>query len=76
MMSVDAEFWMLVISACAAVIPWAFSIHAKVAVIADTVQRMPEMFEELKETLADHEARLEMHEQEIKTLKDKAAPGH
>ena len=75
-MNVDAELWMLIISACAAVVPWAFSIHAKVAVIADTVQRMPEMFEELKETLADHEARLEVHEQEIQTLKNKAAPSH
>lgn len=75
-MSLETEFWMLIISACAAVIPWAFSIHAKVAVIADTVQKVPEMFDELKETLADHEARLEVHEQEIKTLKDKAAPSH
>ena len=72
----NADFWMSAVAVGAAVIPWAFSIHAKVAVIADTVQRMPEMFEELKETLADHEARLEVHEQEIKTLKDKAASSH
>lgn len=75
-MTADAELWMVGISVAAAVIPWAFSIHAKVAVIADTVQKVPEMFDELKETLADHEARLEVHEQEIKTLKDKAAPSH
>lgn len=67
---------MIVITAAAAVIPWAFSIHAKVAVIADTVQRMPEMFEELKDTLADHEARLEVHEKEIASLKNKAASSH
>jgi hypothetical protein len=72
----NADFWMIAVAVGAAVIPWAFSIHAKVAVIADTVQRMPEMFEELKETLADHEARLEVHEQEIQTLKNKAAPSH
>ncbi|NBT75753.1 MAG: hypothetical protein EBT15_07265 [Betaproteobacteria bacterium] len=72
----DAEMWMVVITAGAAIVPWAFSIHAKVAVIADTVQRMPEMFDELKATLADHEARLDAHDAEIKTLKNKAAPSN
>ena len=75
-MSIDTDLWMVILSVCAAVSPWAFSIHAKVAVIAETVQRMPEMFEELKETLADHEARLEVHEQEIASLKKKAEASH
>lgn len=72
----EAELWIAGLSAAAAVVPWAFSIHAKVAVIADTVQRMPGMFEELKRTLENHEARLDAHDEEIKTLKSKATLSH
>lgn len=67
-MTIETEFWMLVISAAAAVVPWAFSIHAKVAVIAETIQSLPAMLEELNETLEEHEVRLDRHEAEIKTL--------
>lgn len=64
------------ITAAAAVVPWAFSIHAKVAVIADTVQKVPAMLDELKRTLQHHEARLDAHDEEIQTLKSKATPSH
>ena len=33
----QVEVWMLVLTAVCAVVPWAFSIHAKVAVIASCV---------------------------------------
>lgn len=72
----DAEVWMIAITAAAAVIPWAFSMHAKVAVIADTVQKVPAMFDELKRTLEHHEARLDAHDHEIQTLKSKATLSH
>lgn len=75
-MNVDAEFWMIIISSVAAVVPWAFSIHAKVAVIANSVEHLPELVEELHRTLQEHEHRLDIHEQEIKTLQVKANPGH
>ena len=72
----DAEMLIGAMTAAAAVIPWAFSMHAKVAVIADTVQKVPAMFDELKRTLERHEARLDAHDEEIQTLKNKAAPSH
>jgi hypothetical protein len=68
-MTIDTEFWMLLISCCAAVVPWAFSIHAKVAVIAETVQTLPRMLEELQTTMEEHEVRLDKHEAEITSLK-------
>jgi hypothetical protein len=64
----SVEFWMLIISTAAAVVPWAFSIHAKVAVIADTIQAMPKMLEELRDTLEEHEVRLDRHEEKIKAI--------
>jgi len=73
-MSFEGEVWMLVISAAAAVIPWAFSLHAKVAVIANSVESLPEMFEELRATLEEHEERLDEHEQAIQTLHQKTSP--
>lgn len=72
----DAEVWMIAITVTAAVIPWAFSMHAKVAVIAETVQKVPAMFDELKRTLEYHEARLDAHDAEITSLKNKAEARH
>jgi ABC-type molybdate transport system permease subunit len=65
----EVEMWLVVMSAAAAVIPWAFSIHAKVAVIANAVESLPEMVQELREALAEHEDRLDEHEKEIAALK-------
>ncbi|NBW15748.1 MAG: hypothetical protein EBR82_47950 [Caulobacteraceae bacterium] len=75
-MSFESELWMLGISVAAAVIPWAFSLHAKVAVIANSVESLPEMFEELRATLEEHEERLDEHEQAIQTLNQKTEAGH
>lgn len=72
----DAEMIIGALTAAAAVVPWAFSIHAKVAVIAETVQKVPAMFDELKRTLEHHEARLDAHDAEIQTLKSKATLSH
>lgn len=72
-MSETTELWMLGMSVAAAVIPWAFSLHAKVAVIANSVESLPEMFEELRETLAEHEDRLNQHDEAISAL-SKAPP--
>jgi xanthosine utilization system XapX-like protein len=67
-MSPETELWMLGISVAAAVIPWAFSLHAKVAVIANSVESLPEMFEELRATLEEHEVRLDQHDEAIQAL--------
>lgn len=75
-MSLDAELWVLLISAAAAVVPWAFSLHAKVAVIAASVEHLPELVEELHRTILNHEHRLNTHEQEIKALKDSSGSGY
>jgi len=68
-MKIDLEFWMLVLATAAAVVPWAFSIHAKVAVIANSVESLPEIVEELREALEEHEIRLNEHAEEIEALK-------
>ena len=74
-MSDSVELWMVCISAAAGVIPWAFSIHAKVAVIAETIQSLPGMVTEVRNTLVDHERRLDTHEQKITAIEAAAATG-
>jgi ABC-type molybdate transport system permease subunit len=76
MMHTDLEFWSLVVTCAAAVVPWAFSLHSKVAVIASAVEALPEMVAELRDMLEEHETRLDLHEEEIKTLKETARTGH
>ena len=73
-MSPETELWMLFISIAAAVVPWAFSIHAKVAVIAESIQTIPGMFEQLKGILREHEERLDLHDEELQALKSPARP--
>jgi hypothetical protein len=68
-MSESAELWMIGISVAAAVVPWAMSIHAKVAVIAKSVEELPDLVRELRETLEEHEVRLDKHDQEIAAIK-------
>lgn len=70
----DIEIWMLVATVLVATIPWAMSIHAKVAVIASSVESLPDVVEELRSMLAEHEARLDHHAKEIETLKEAAGP--
>ena len=73
-MSESTEIWLVGISIAAAVVPWAMSIHAKVAVIARSVEELPALIKELSETLEEHEVRLNRHDQEIQTLKSKTDP--
>ncbi len=70
-----AELWMVGLTVAAAVVPWAMSIHAKVAVIAKSVEELPALVKELRETLEEHEVRLDRHDEEIKAIKDKATAG-
>lgn len=72
----EVEMWLVLVSAAAAVVPWAFSIHAKVAVIASAVEHLPVMVQELRDALAEHEDRLDEHEKEIATLKASTRSGH
>lgn len=74
-MSPDVEFWAIVISAMAAVVPWAFSLHAKVAVIANSVEALPQIVEEIREALQEHEDRLDEHAQKIEALQKTAGAG-
>ena len=74
-MSLETEAWLVLISIAAAVVPWALSLHAKVAVIASSVEHLPELVQELHHTITTHEARLDRHEKEIETLKDKTGSG-
>lgn len=68
----DTEMWMIALTAACAIVPWAFSIHAKVAVIASSVESLPLIVEELREALQEHEVRLNEHAKEIQTLKVQA----
>jgi TolA-binding protein len=67
-MSAETEMWMLAISVAAAVVPWAFSLHAKVAVIANSVESLPRMLDEVRKTLEEHEDRLDQHDKKIEAL--------
>lgn len=69
------EVWLILISAAAAVIPWAASLHAKVAVIAHSVESLPQVVNELRAVLEEHERRLDKHAEEIATLKKTAGAG-
>ena len=75
-MSESAEIWMIGLSVAAAVVPWAMSIHAKVAVIAKSVEELPDLVRELRETLEEHEVRLDQHDKEIAAIKVSARSGH
>lgn len=68
----ETEVLMLFATAAVAVIPWAMSIHAKVAVIASAVENLPDVVEELRQVLKEHESRLNEHAEEIAALKTKA----
>jgi len=74
-MSPEAELWMLGITVAAAVIPWAFSLHAKVAVIANSVESLPRMLDELRQTIEEHEHRLNQHDQKIEALTQAPSAG-
>lgn len=74
-MTIDVEVWMCLIAIACAIVPWAFSIHAKVAVIANSVESLPEIVEELRESLLEHEHRLDEHAKEIASLKEKTRAG-
>ena len=74
-MSPDIELLAVVFSFALATIPWAFSIHAKVAIIAHSVESLPQLFTELKERLDSHEHRLDKHEEEITSIKSQTKTG-
>jgi ABC-type molybdate transport system permease subunit len=71
----EVEVWMLVATVAIAVVPWAFSLHAKVAVIASSVEALPEVVQELREALDEHEDRLDEHAKEIEAIKQAAKTG-
>jgi len=73
--TIETEIWMIALPVACAIVPWAFSIHAKVAVIASSVESLPEIVEELREALVEHEHRLDEHAKEIEALKATARTG-
>jgi hypothetical protein len=72
----EVEVWMLAATVVVAVVPWAMSIHAKVAVIAHAVESLPQIVDELREALQEHEDRLERHDAEIAALQKATGPRH
>lgn len=66
----EVEVWMILLTGACAVVPWAFSMHAKVAVIASAVQDLPQVVDELREILREHEHRLDEHASKIQALQE------
>ena len=60
---------LIVVTILVAAIPWAMSIHAKVATIAAAMEGMPELVRETK-------SRLDHHAEAIKTLQAAATARH
>lgn len=73
-MQVSDELLVGILGVTLAAIPWAFSIHAKVAVIAEAVRVFPEIVHELRQKVDGHEQRLVSHEKQIEALKAQARP--
>lgn len=69
------EVWALILSSVAAIVPWAFSLHSKVAVIANSVEALPQIVEEIREALQEHEERLDEHAEAIEALKKTSITG-
>lgn len=65
----SADEMLIVITIALAVVPWAMSMHAKVALIAHAMEGMPEF-------ISKTQARLEHHEQAIQALQTAAAARH
>lgn len=65
----QTDHLLLIVTVMAAVIPWAMSIHAKVASIASTLEGLPELVRETQ-------TRLEHHEEKIHTLQAAAGLRH
>jgi hypothetical protein len=65
----SADEMLIAITVLIAVVPWAMSIHAKVALIAAAMEGMPEF-------VSKTQARLEHHEQAIQALQAAAAARH
>jgi len=74
-MNIDPEILTVIVTVSLAVIAWAGSIHAKVSVIANAVESLPEMVDELRLSLDEHEERLDEHAEEIAALKKATTSG-
>ena len=68
----------VITSGLLAVAPWMFMVHAKLAVIAEQltelnqkVGRQQEATEQLWELTAEHESRLDGHDIEIRTIRER-----
>ena len=70
----DTELVILMATIAGGVIPWAFSIHGKVAAIANSVESLPLVIEEVRETLLEHGDRLDRHDGEIAAIRDSTRP--
>lgn len=75
-MQVSDELLVGILGVTIAAIPWAFSIHAKVAVIAEAVRVFPEIVQEIRHKVDCHEQRLVNHEKQIEALQAQTRPGH
>jgi len=73
--AMETDTFIFMATVICAVVPWAFSIHAKVAVIASAVETLPEIVEELRTTLQEPAHRLDRHDGQIEALQQTTGPG-
>jgi hypothetical protein len=60
---------LILVTVMVAIVPWAMSIHAKVALIAHAMEGLPEL-------VSDTRNQLDKHESAIKALQAAAIPRH
>jgi hypothetical protein len=75
-MQISDELLVGILGLSIAAVPWAFSIHAKVAVIAESVRVFPEIVHELRQRVDRHERQLQQHETQLKTLRPATETGN
>lgn len=75
-MAISDEVLVGILGLAVAAIPWAFSVHAKVAVIAEAVQHVPEVIDGLRTKVECVEQRTTRNEKDIEVIKAATATRH
>lgn len=75
-MAISDEVLVGLLGLAVASIPWAFSVHAKVAVIAEAVQHIPEVINGLRTKVECVEQRTARNEKDIEVIKAATAARH
>jgi len=75
-MTISDEVLVGLLGMAVASVPWAFSVHAKVAVIAEAVQHIPEVIDGLRTKVECVEHRTTRNEADIEAIKAATTARH